>query len=206
MRLLTRALLYLTMAAAAFAVVQRGGPRFLNGAANPGAHPAAAESSIRAADGRPENLPHPLVVTQLRAGKRPAGFLPEGMLQPDPCEGGQVMIRFPDGRRMGLTPGFQSACDPEVSFDGERILFSGKRTAADSWNVYEIGPDGSGLKQITKDLGDFRSPLYLSTLYTLISDKPWHQIAFVSNMARTAGEYGDWPVTGIYSCRIDGTG
>ncbi len=122
------------------------------------------------------------------------------------CDDAHISILNPGGNLRLLTEGFRSACDPEVSFDGQRILFAGKKTAADSWNIYEIGPDGSGLRQITKGLDDCRSPLYLSTLYTLISDKPWHQVAFLSNMAKTAGEYGQWPVTGIYSCRIDGTG
>jgi Tol biopolymer transport system component len=128
------------------------------------------------------------------------------VLQPDTCEGGQVIVFYPDHRRLNLSAGFHSACDPEVSYDGQRILFAAKKTAVDNWNVYETGSDGSGLRQVTKGLGDCRNPLYLSTLYTLISDKPWHQIAFVSNMTKTAGEYGPWPVTGIYSSRIDGTG
>jgi hypothetical protein len=122
------------------------------------------------------------------------------------CDKAQVSILIPGAKPRPLTEGFYSACDPDVSFDGQRILFAGKQAAADNWNIFEIGADGSGLRQITKGLGDCRNPLYLSTLYTLISDKPWHQIAFISNMAKTSGEYGQWVVTSIYSTRLDGTG
>ncbi len=152
----------------------------------------------------PSFIDSPIVLTQVPTG---------GMLRDTPpltgilaCDNAHIGIINPGSNLRLLTEGFHSACDPEVSFDGQRILFAGKKTATDSWNIYEIGLDGSGLRQITKGLGDCRSPLYLSTLYTLISDKPWHQVAFLSNMAKTAGEYGQWPVASIYSCRIDGTG
>jgi hypothetical protein len=52
--------------------------------------------------------------------------------------------------------------DPEVHFSGEKIVFSMRRNAADRYHVYEIGTDGSGLKQLTfaRDVDDL-DPLYL---------------------------------------------
>jgi hypothetical protein len=52
--------------------------------------------------------------------------------------------------------------DPEVSFDGRRILFSMRRDRADDYHVYEIEADGSGLRQLTfgSGLSDI-DPLYL---------------------------------------------
>jgi hypothetical protein len=38
---------------------------------------------------------------------------------------------------------------PSVSLDGERILFAGRKTAEDHFRLYEIGVDGSGLRQLT---------------------------------------------------------
>ncbi len=54
------------------------------------------------------------------------------------------------------------ARDPDVSFDGKTILFSMRRNLADSYHLYEIHADGSGLKQLTfaPDVDDF-DPLYL---------------------------------------------
>ena len=52
--------------------------------------------------------------------------------------------------------------DPEVHFDGRRILFSMRRDAKDSYHIYEIDADGGGLKQLTTipDADDL-DPLYL---------------------------------------------
>jgi hypothetical protein len=52
--------------------------------------------------------------------------------------------------------------DPEVSFDGRRILFSMRRDIRDDYHIYEIGADGAGLRQLTfgSGLSDI-DPLYL---------------------------------------------
>jgi hypothetical protein len=52
--------------------------------------------------------------------------------------------------------------DPEVHFDGERIVFSMRRNVTDSYHLYEIGIDGAGLRQLTfaPDVDDL-DPLYL---------------------------------------------
>ena len=52
--------------------------------------------------------------------------------------------------------------DPEVHFTGKKIIFSMRRDVHDDYHIYEINPDGSGLKQLTSAPGvaDF-DPLYL---------------------------------------------
>ncbi len=54
------------------------------------------------------------------------------------------------------------ARDPDVSFDGRKILFSMRRDAADDYHVFEVNPDGSGLTQLTfgSGLSDI-DPMYL---------------------------------------------
>jgi len=54
------------------------------------------------------------------------------------------------------------ARDPDVSFDGTRILFSMRRNREDDYHIYEINADGSGLRQITfgSGLSDI-DPIYL---------------------------------------------
>ena len=52
--------------------------------------------------------------------------------------------------------------DPEVSFDGRKIIFSMRRNKDDFYHIYEINADGSNLKQLT--FADYVSdidPLYL---------------------------------------------
>lgn len=52
--------------------------------------------------------------------------------------------------------------DPRVHWDGERIVFSMRRNRADSYHIYEINSDGTGLRQLTylTDVDDIH-PLYL---------------------------------------------
>lgn len=130
----------------------------------------------------------------------------DGMLRADYGEGARVVIVDPDQRVRILSTGLVSAADADISFDGERIVFAGKKEASGRWNIYEIGIDGSGLRQITRDLGDCRQPIYLSTLYTIISPEPWYQVAFTSTEAGELNEYGAIPAGHLYTCRLDGTG
>ncbi len=52
--------------------------------------------------------------------------------------------------------------DPEVSFDGEKIIFSYRKNIEDDYHIYEINADGSHLKQLTfaEGVSDI-DPLYL---------------------------------------------
>ena len=54
------------------------------------------------------------------------------------------------------------ARDPEISFDGKRILFSMRKDIGDDYHIYEIKADGSGLRQLTSAPGvSDIDPLYL---------------------------------------------
>ncbi|MHC4657117.1 MAG: TolB family protein, partial [Planctomycetota bacterium] len=52
--------------------------------------------------------------------------------------------------------------DPEVHFNGEKIIFSMRNNIRDDYHIYEINADGTGLKQLTSAPGvaDF-DPLYM---------------------------------------------
>lgn len=52
--------------------------------------------------------------------------------------------------------------DPEVHFDGKKIIFSMRRNVEDDYHIYEINSDGTGLRQLTSAPGvaDF-DPLYI---------------------------------------------
>jgi hypothetical protein len=102
-----------------------------------------------------------------------------------------------------LSEGFHSAADPDISFNGRRILFSGQRLAGDPWNVHELDLDTGALRQITHEPEDCRTPIYQSALYTIDSPEPWYQVTFV----RFGGpdEAGGGPGAALYSCRPDGS-
>jgi len=52
--------------------------------------------------------------------------------------------------------------DPEVDFDGKRVLFSMRKNASDDYHVFEMNADGTGLKQLTfgEGVSDI-DPMYL---------------------------------------------
>jgi len=60
--------------------------------------------------------------------------------------------------------------DPDVYFDGQRIVFSMRKNIRDNYHLYEINSDGSGLRALTSAEGVFDiDPLYLpdnSILFT----------------------------------------
>lgn len=115
------------------------------------------------------------------------------------------MLLKPGAPPRVLTEGFHSAADPDVSFDGKRILFAGKRHATDNWNIFEMEADGPGVRQVTRDLGDCRSPSYQSKLNTLVADRPWYQITFVSTAAGELNEFAPILASNLYSSKLDGT-
>ncbi len=52
--------------------------------------------------------------------------------------------------------------DPEVYFDGSKIIFSMRRSLSDSYHIYEINADGTGLRQLTfAEKVDDIDPLYM---------------------------------------------
>ncbi len=125
---------------------------------------------------------------------------------PVPCgPGGRLYVLRPGKPPVLLTGQFHSAADPAVSFDGKRVLFAGRRREVDSWSIFEIKLDGTGLRQITRGAGHCRLPRYQSTLYTIVSTEPWYQITFVGDQAGTLNDEGTGIATHLYACRLDGS-
>ena len=78
--------------------------------------------------------------------------------------------RFPLGAKLFLQSGnerrplmreFAASADAAVSFDGTRVLFAGKRTAADPWQIYEVSVAGGEARRVTSGTEDCIRPLYL---------------------------------------------
>ena len=89
-----------------------------------------------------------------------------------------------------LTPGFFAAADPQVSFDGKRILFSAEKDKGDSWQIWEMAANGSGLRQVTHFAGDCLQPKYL----------PQNQVVFTA-----VNGTGAQRVSAVYVSRLVGT-
>ncbi len=60
-----------------------------------------------------------------------------------------------------LTHEFTSARSPEVSYDGEIMVFSGKKTATDSWQIWTLKLDTKNLTQVTSTTENCTDPVWL---------------------------------------------
>jgi hypothetical protein len=119
--------------------------------------------------------------------------------------GAHLAMLSPSGAAKDLTADFQSAADPDVSWDGKKILFAGKKTAADLWQIYEMNADGSGARQIVTVAFNCRQPVYQSMIFYLDDPGPVPQISFVGASGLEAE--GDLGVAwNLYSARFDGSG
>jgi hypothetical protein len=73
-----------------------------------------------------------------------------------------------------------AALDPEVSFDGTKIVFSMRKAKSRNWALYEMNVDGTDLVQLTSPTsGDDMDPAYL----------PDGRIVFTSTRAGIVDEY-----------------
>lgn len=79
-----------------------------------------------------------------------------------------------------LTDEFYSAMDPDVSFDGKKILFAGKKKENDRWRIWEMAIDGKNKKQLTSGNIDTVSPLYIGTLFHLNDKLPTRRIGYIT--------------------------
>jgi hypothetical protein len=87
-------------------------------------------------------------------------------------------------------------CDPAVSFDGKKILFSMRPSGGGNHNIWEIDADGTHLRQVTSGGGDDFDPLYL----------PDGRIAFTSTRSGEMDEYNHAPSATLHTCNMDGSG
>jgi len=70
----------------------------------------------------------------------------------------------PDGAFRDLTgKRFASAMQPDLSYDGKKVVFTARETTKkdDTFAIYEMNVDGSGLRQVTKNLNHCLDPCYL---------------------------------------------
>ena len=85
--------------------------------------------------------------------------------------------------------------DPEVSYDGKRVLFSMLKRNENWFHIYEMNADGTGRKQLTFGEADDVSPAYL----------PDGRIVFCSNRYGYRDEYHGLPVENLHVMNRDGS-
>lgn len=85
--------------------------------------------------------------------------------------------------------------DPQVSYDGRRILFSYRKAGTANYLLHEIQTDGTGLRQLTSGIHDDIEPAYL----------PDGGIVFVSSRCNRWVNCWLTQVAVLYRCDADGT-
>ncbi len=87
-----------------------------------------------------------------------------------------------------------SVRDPALHYDAERVLFSWRRSGTEQFHLYEIGLDGSGLRQLTDGQYDDIEPTYL----------PDGGIMFISSRCKRWVNCWLTQVGVLYRCEGDG--
>jgi hypothetical protein len=65
------------------------------------------------------------------------------------------------GERRPVAPGFYASADAAISFDGKRVLFSGRRVASEPWQIWEVPLAGGTPRRVTQNDSNCIRPLYL---------------------------------------------
>ncbi len=65
------------------------------------------------------------------------------------------------GEPVNLTVELFAAADPQISFDAERVVFSGRQLNTEPWQIWEMRADGTDKRQITNCTEDCLRPAYL---------------------------------------------
>jgi hypothetical protein len=88
-------------------------------------------------------------------------------------QGAQLLL-IHNGDSQPLLPEFAASADASVSFDGSKVLFSGKKSAADKWQIWELTLKDHSLRQIVTSSDDAIRPLYLPGWRLVYAQKTFH--------------------------------
>jgi Hydrazine synthase alpha subunit middle domain len=74
---------------------------------------------------------------------------------------GAQLLLFHDGKAEPLVTGFAASADANVYFDGKLVLFAGKKTATDPWQIWEMTLADRSVRQVIETKTDAERPFYL---------------------------------------------
>ena len=74
--------------------------------------------------------------------------------------GAQLMV-FRSGRTQPLVPDFAASADASVSLDAKTVLFAGRKSSGDPWQIWEVGVDGGTPRLVLAAKTDLIRPLWM---------------------------------------------
>jgi hypothetical protein len=74
---------------------------------------------------------------------------------------GAQLLLVKDGAATPLLEGFAVTADASVSFDAQRVLFAGKKSAADPWAIWELTLNDHSVRAVIVGAKDAVRPMYL---------------------------------------------
>jgi hypothetical protein len=74
---------------------------------------------------------------------------------------GSQLLLIHNGAATPLLPDFAATADASISFDGSSVLFSGKKAAADPWQIWELTLADRKIRQVINSASDAIRPFYL---------------------------------------------
>jgi len=136
-----------------------------------------------------------IIFVRIPAAAIPSSPSTNTRLPLDRCVDGCQIVRYSlsgsQGKVVHLTSEFLSACDPAVSFDGQKILFAGKQKKGEPWQIWQMDGNGGNKIQITHGDSDCVSPLYVGSLFHLDDKAPTRKIVYQGS-------------NHLYTCDLDG--
>jgi hypothetical protein len=132
-----------------------------------------------------------LIVTLAPAGKNTLNFVTgEGWRY---IPGSQIVVVDPEkpASEKILTRDFYSACSPDVSWDGNMMLFAGQKKENDPWEIWEMDLKTSKYHKINDSLVDCTDPVCL----------PLEKLVFSKKITGGSSKTGH----ALYTCKSDGS-
>jgi hypothetical protein len=71
------------------------------------------------------------------------------------------LVLIHEGKAEPLLKDFVTSADANVSFDGKTVLFAGKQTVSDSWQIWELTLADRSVRKVIATATDAERPLYL---------------------------------------------
>jgi hypothetical protein len=101
-----------------------------------------------------------MIVTAAPVYQPLAALRPSGQSQERFPKGAQLLLLHA-GKAGPLVTGFAASADANISFDGKRVLFSGKQTAGDPWQIWEMTLADRSVRKLISGPSDAIRPFYL---------------------------------------------